>query len=87
LLSGHRLDFFLGDAFKLRDRVCRILSSWDKEHPLYGFLLGMLSFGQEEAGHYELAEKTAMGVVQRVQRSPQGHLRYPCCSPRFGDVK
>jgi tetratricopeptide (TPR) repeat protein len=65
LLSGHQLDFFLGDSLNLRDRVCRVLPSWDKEHPLYGFLLGMLSFGQEEAGHYEQAEKTAMDAVQR----------------------
>ena len=52
LLSGHQLDFFLGDALNLRDRVCRVLPSWDQNHPLYGYLLGMLSFGQEEAGHY-----------------------------------
>lgn len=63
LLSGHQLDFFLGDALNLRDRVCRVLPEWDKEHPLYGFLLGMLSFGQEEAGHYEIAEQTALEAV------------------------
>jgi len=65
LLSGHQLDFFLGDAINLRDRVYRVLPSWDKEHPLYGFLLGMLSFGQEEAGHYEQAEQSAMDAVKR----------------------
>lgn len=63
LMSGHQLDFFLGDALNLRDRVCRVLPEWDKEHPLYGFLLGMLSFGQEEAGHYEIAEQTALEAV------------------------
>ena len=63
LLSGHQIDFFLGDAVNLRDRISRALPSWDKEHPLYGFLLGMLSFGQEEAGHYELAEETALQAV------------------------
>ncbi|BBB31191.1 tetratricopeptide repeat protein [Neptunomonas japonica] len=63
LLSGHQLDFFLGDALNLLDRVCRVLPEWDKEHPLYGFLLGMLSFGQEETGRYELAEQTALEAV------------------------
>jgi len=64
LLSGHQLDFFLGDATNLYGRVCRVLPAWDREHPLYGFLLGMLSFGQEEAGHYEQAELTAMEAVE-----------------------
>ncbi|WP_299200459.1 tetratricopeptide repeat protein [uncultured Amphritea sp.] len=64
LLSGHQLDFFLGDALNLRGRVCRVLPDWDKQHPLYGFLLGMLSFGLEEAGHYERAEHVAMEAVQ-----------------------
>lgn len=64
LLSGHQLDFFLGDALNLRDRVCRVLPSWDQNHPLYGYLLGMLSFGQEEAGHYELAEENGLRAVE-----------------------
>lgn len=68
LLSGHQIDFFLGDALNLRDRVARVLCAWDSQHPLYGYLLGMLSFGQEEAGHYELAEHTAR---QAVARNPQ----------------
>jgi tetratricopeptide (TPR) repeat protein len=68
LLSGHQLDFFLGDATNLRGRVYRVLPSWDKEHPLYGYLLGMLSFGQEEAGHYEQAEISAR---EAVERNPQ----------------
>ncbi|MDO6563597.1 tetratricopeptide repeat protein [Amphritea sp. 1_MG-2023] len=68
LLSGHQLDFFLGDAANLRGRVYRVLPAWDKEHPLYGYLLGMLSFGQEEAGHYEQAE---MSAREAVERNPQ----------------
>lgn len=64
LLSGHQIDFFLGDAMNLRDRVSRVLPCWDQEHPLYGFLLGMLSFGQEEAGHYQQAEDTALRAVE-----------------------
>lgn len=65
LLSGHQIDFFIGDAINLRDRVARAMSAWDPEHPLFGYLLGMLSFGQEEAGHYELAEQTAREAVAR----------------------
>ena len=64
LLSGHQLDFFLGDAYNLRDRVARVLPEWDSSHPLYGYLLGMLSFGQEEAGHYEIAEENALKSVE-----------------------
>ncbi|WP_261841493.1 tetratricopeptide repeat protein [Aliamphritea ceti] len=64
LLSGHQIDFFLGEAMNLRDRVSRVLPSWDSSHPLYGFLLGMLSFGQEESGHYKQAEETGLRAVE-----------------------
>ncbi|MGP0171531.1 tetratricopeptide repeat protein [Pseudomonas sp. NCHU5208] len=65
LLSGHQIDFFVGDALNLRDRVARVLGAWDRQHPCYGYLLGMLAFGQEEAGHYELAEHTARQALAR----------------------
>ena len=65
LVSGHQIDFFVGDALNLRDRVARVIRDWDSQHPLYGYLLGMLSFGQEEAGHYELAEQTAREAIAR----------------------
>ncbi|MDO6750049.1 hypothetical protein, partial [Gilvimarinus sp. 1_MG-2023] len=38
LLSGHQLDFFLGQVLNLRDRVGRVLPCWDQQHPLYGYL-------------------------------------------------
>lgn len=63
LLSGHQLDFFVGAATNLRDRLLRALPAWSPEHPYYGYLLGMLSFGQEEAGQYERAEETAYRAV------------------------
>ncbi|MDO6683143.1 tetratricopeptide repeat protein [Oceanobacter sp. 5_MG-2023] len=63
LLSGHQLDFFLGQVLNLRDRVGRVLPCWDQQHPLYGYLLGMLSFGQEEAGHYEQATDNGLRAV------------------------
>ena len=63
LMTGHQLDFFLGDALNLRGRVARALPYWDKEHPLYGCLLGMYSFGLEEAGELRRAEEAAMASV------------------------
>lgn len=72
LLSGHQLDFFLGDTINLLERVSRVLPSWDKESPLYGFLLGMLSFGLEENGRYELAEQYAKESVQRFPQDIWG---------------
>ncbi|WP_339420158.1 MULTISPECIES: tetratricopeptide repeat protein [unclassified Pseudomonas] len=65
LLSGHQIDFLVGDASNLHERVARVLGAWDSQHPLYGYLLGMLSFGQEESGHFELAEQTAREAVSR----------------------
>lgn len=65
LMSGHQLDFFLGDAPNLRGRVARALSAWDKEDPLYGPLLGMYSFGLEEAGDYARAEEAGRESVAR----------------------
>ena len=48
LMMGHLLDFFVGDAANLRDRVGRSLPSFDPEHAHYGFVLGMHAFGLEE---------------------------------------
>jgi tetratricopeptide (TPR) repeat protein len=56
LAVGHQLDFYLGDARNLRDRVGRSLVGLDPDHPQIGFVHGMHAFGLEEAGHYDLAE-------------------------------
>lgn len=72
LISGHQLDFFLGDSPNLKDRVARVLPMWDTEHPLYGYLLGMLSFGLEESGRYEQAEEMAMDCVSRNSKDIWG---------------
>jgi len=53
---GHQLDFYLGDSHNLCSRIDRIMPNWDKSHRLYGFLLGMHSFGLEESGNYKAAE-------------------------------
>lgn len=41
LTIGHQLDFFLGDAAELRDRPGRTLARLDREHPHFGFVLGI----------------------------------------------
>jgi tetratricopeptide (TPR) repeat protein len=65
LLVGHQLDFFLGDAANLRDRVGRSLPAIDPVHPHHGYVRGMYAFGLEESGNYELAERHGLAAVER----------------------
>lgn len=65
LLVGHQLDFFLGDAANLRDRVARSASALPADHPHQGFVLGMLAFGLEETGSYEHAEDVGLAALER----------------------
>ncbi len=62
---GHLLDFFVGDAQNLRDRVGRSLPNFDPEHPHTGFVRGMHAFGLEESGHYERAARVGLAAVER----------------------
>src|SRR5688500_6279997 len=64
LMFGHQLDFFIGDANNLRDRVGRSLLAFDPSHPHVGFVKGMYAFGLEEAGHYQAAEATGRAAVE-----------------------
>jgi hypothetical protein len=64
LVLGHQLDFFLGDAQNLRDRVGRSLSAFDPTHPHHGLAAGMHAFGLEECGHYEQAEAAGCYAVE-----------------------
>lgn len=63
LAIGHQLDFFLGDAGNLRDRIGRSLPEFDPQHPHLGFVRGMQAFGLEEAGHYAQAEEAGLAAV------------------------
>jgi hypothetical protein len=65
LMVGHQLDFFLGDARNLRDRVGRSIAAFDPRHPHHGFVRGMHAFGLEESGHYGPAEEAAQDALQR----------------------
>ncbi len=64
LLVGHQLDFFLGDAGSLRDRVGRSLFAIDPVHPHNGYVRGMYAFGLEESGNYALAEQQGLAAVE-----------------------
>lgn len=68
LLVGHQLDFFRGDAARLRDRVGAARSRWDDDDPWFGYVLGMHAFGLEECGQYEDAEAAGMEALDRQRR-------------------
>ncbi|MEI6440952.1 MAG: tetratricopeptide repeat protein [Alphaproteobacteria bacterium] len=61
LLVGHQLDFFLGEARSLRDRVARALPHYEGERR--GYVLGMSAFGLEECGDYRQAEADGMAAL------------------------
>ena len=59
LQMTHLAAFYHGDRDTLRGGIAQALPHWSAEDPGYGFLLGMLAFGQEECGDYARAEETA----------------------------
>lgn len=63
LQVGHLADFYLGDRDNLRGRVSRVLPACSRDMPGYGFVLGMLAFGQEECGDYARAEETGRRAI------------------------
>ena len=64
LIVSHLFDFYLGDTQNLRDRVARVLPSYDENTPGYGFALGMHAFGLEECNEYSRAEQTGRRAVE-----------------------
>ena len=62
---GHQLDFFLGDAGELRDRIGRSLYAIHPVHPHNGYVRGTYAFGLEETGSYASAEQHGLAAVAR----------------------
>jgi tetratricopeptide (TPR) repeat protein len=67
------LYFFLGDAANIRDTVGRVLPNWNESEPGYNYLLGMLSFGLEENGDYQQAERIGRAAIARDAYDPWAH--------------
>ncbi|HXF55409.1 MAG TPA: tetratricopeptide repeat protein [Hyphomicrobiaceae bacterium] len=68
LQAGHVIDFFIGDARMLRDRIARALPAWEARMPGYHALLGMHAFGLEEMGEYAKAEAQGRRGVELEPR-------------------
>ncbi|GAB1606337.1 tetratricopeptide repeat protein 38-like [Argonauta hians] len=64
LKFAHDTYFYLGLRPQMRDSVARVLPHWNSTIPLYGYLHGMLAFGQEETNLYDQAEKSAMRALE-----------------------
>lgn len=60
---GHQLDFFLGDARRLRERPARVLEAFDAADPRAAAVRGMYAFGLEESGQYAKAEDVGMSAI------------------------
>ena len=63
LQLAHLSDVLLGDTINQRDRVARVMTSWDESVPGYGFLLGFYAFGLEECRDFSRAEELGRRAV------------------------
>lgn len=73
LQAGHVLDFYLGDARMLRDRIVRALPAWSVSMPGYHAVLGMQAFGLEETGAYARAETVGRAALDLEPRDAWAH--------------
>ncbi|MEM7017187.1 MAG: tetratricopeptide repeat protein [Pseudomonadota bacterium] len=64
LHTSHIMDFHQGDALNLRNRVARVIPTWDADMPGYSYLYGMYAFGLEESNQYELAEQRGRHALE-----------------------
>jgi len=72
LQAGHQIDFFVGDARMLHDRIARALPAWDQSITGYHAVLGMQAFGLEETGRYAKAERLGRQSVELEPRDGWG---------------
>jgi len=63
LQAGQQVDFFVGDARMLRDRIARAMPAWSPAVPGWHAVLGMYAFGLEETGDYARAETLGREAV------------------------
>ena len=64
LKLAQHLHFYAGDSIAMRDSVARAAKHWQGDEPYFSFLLGMYSFGLEEAGDYDDAETKGRQAVE-----------------------
>ena len=61
---AHNIHFFLGDLWRMRDSMARLMPRWSKDIPGYGYVLGCRAFSLEEIGEYERAEPIGRRAVE-----------------------
>lgn len=64
LKIAHHLHFYSGNAEQMRLSIARVVNDYQPDHPFYGFVIGMHSFGLEESGEYGDAEKLGRLAVE-----------------------
>ena len=64
LRVAHHLHFYSGDAADMQASVARVAPHFSEGHPFHSYVLGMLSFGCEEAGDYTQAESLGRRAVE-----------------------
>lgn len=66
LKFAHDCYFYLGRQTEIRDSIARVLPVWSLKQPLYGYLMGMYSFGLCETSRFEQAEQYARKVIDNI---------------------
>ena len=69
LQAGQLVDFLVGDARMLRDRIARATPAWSEGMPNHHALLAMHAFGLEETGDYARAEAAGRRAIELEPRN------------------
>jgi tetratricopeptide (TPR) repeat protein len=73
LLATHMLFVackMLGMFARARDTLAALLPHWEKNEPLYPYLLAFYAFGLEETRYYREAEKAAREAIELQRKTP-----------------